>query len=284
MPGNARPDGRRVAAVLLCWNDGATVRDLLLRLREIEPSPMLAIVVDNGSEDGAAASLSAAFPEHRVIPLGRNHGFAYAANRGIEAALAAGAEWIWLLNTDIELPADVLAKLLDAAMKQDACGFAAPVLVERDGSVQARGGGRVNLWTGIARHVQQESEGIGYVTGACLLLRATMLGAVGLFDERYFFYWEDVDLSLRARKAGWSFAVAHDCRVLHLDGGSLGRWSSHRWFLMFRGLRTFLAAHAPMPTLAIAIRLLHHSVAMARHGRYEAIRGAWRGALGARPR
>lgn len=267
-----------VAAVLLSWNDAERVARLLERLLTLRPAPDRVLIVDNGSSDGTADRIAAACGECEVLRLDDNHGFAGAANRGIERAIGSGAEWVWLLNTDLTLPDDTLAKLATAAAADARCGMSAPVLVESDGNVQAWGGGRVSLWTGVSRHITSKDEQPHYLTGACLLMRASMLREIGLFDERYFFYWEDVDLGFRARRAEWSLAVAEDCRVEHHEGSTLGRWSAARWQYLFEGLRRFLRHHARLPRLALTLRLLHHSAAMARHGRWQALRGAWLGA------
>lgn len=266
----------QVAAVVLSWNDADQVIALLERLRAIEPRPHRVVVVDNGSAGGVLSRIAATFPEHLCIGLAENSGFARAVNRGIEAALADGADWVWLLNTDLELPGAALGQLLAAAESDPRFGMSAALLVEADGRVQARGGGRVNLWTGTSRHVLSPRESCHYLTGACLLLRASMLREIGLFDENYFFYWEDVDLGFRARAAGWKMAVAEDCRVVHLEGSSLGRWSERRWYLLFRGMRRFLGVHAPFPRMATTLRFVHHSAAMLKHGRVDAVKGAWR--------
>ncbi len=271
----------RVAAIVLSWNDSELVLPFLERLHALDPSPDHVIVVDNGSVDGSPGRIAAAFPACQILRLPDNRGFAGAANRGIEAALGGGTDWIWLLNTDLTLPCDALAVLAAAAASDPRCGMVAPVLIEADGAVQAWGGGRINLWTGESRHATSRTDSPHYLSGACLLLRAAMLRTVGAFDERYFFYWEDVDLSFRARESGWSLAVAEDCRVEHREGSTLGRWSAARWRFLFAGSRHFLSARAALPTLALGLRLLRHSATMARHRRWEALRGAWQGAAAA---
>ncbi|MBI5504951.1 MAG: glycosyltransferase family 2 protein [Deltaproteobacteria bacterium] len=268
----------RIAAVVLSWNDADRVLAFLERLHELDLRPDRVIVVDNGSVDGSPDRIAAAFGTCQVVRLAENRGYAGGANAGIELAMSEGADWIWLLNTDLSLPSDVLSALARGAGDDPRCGMIAPVLVETDGSVQAWGGGRVNLWTGVSRHLTSKTEQPHYLSGACLLLRAAMLREVGLFDERYFFYWEDVDLGFRAREAGWTLAVADDCRVEHREGSTLGRWSAARWHFLFTGLPHFLRGRAFLPTLAFTLRLLHHSAAMARHRRWEAMRGAWLGA------
>lgn len=264
-----------VTAVVLCWNDAERVRVLLESLALQEPRPRHVIVVDNGSHGGAPTDLGAAFPGCRVIALGRNLGFAAAANRGMAEALQHGAAWVWLLNSDLVLPASALATLLAEGEGDARCGLVGALLRNVDGSVQARGGGSVNLRTGAVRHAVGTSDRIDYLSGACLLLRGPMLREVGLFDEGYFFSFEDVDLGLRARDAGWSLAVAEDCDIVHQEAGSLGAWSRQRWFHLFRGLARLLESRSPRPRTALALRVAVHTVTMARHGRVDAVRGAW---------
>ncbi len=282
-------------AVVLAWNDGPRVLGLLERLRSSISPPAKVVIVDNGSMDGTAAAIEREYPEHETIVLPGNAGFSRAANIGIRRALELGAGWIWLLNTDIDLPDDALARLHRAARPQTSataplsdsgtlpvadrtgeCGMVGATLLEPDGSVQACGGGRVSLWTGIARHERFDRGRCDYLSGACLLLRADMLREIGLFDEAYFFYWEDVDLGFRARAGGWALRVAGDCMVVHREGSSLGRWSDERWDHLFRGMIRFLDARAPFPRIAASVRLLHHTATMLRHGRRAAIAGAWR--------
>ncbi|HXC51382.1 MAG TPA: glycosyltransferase family 2 protein [Candidatus Limnocylindrales bacterium] len=283
----------RTVAVVLAWNDGPHVVRLLERLRSSSPPPASVVIVDNGSTDGTAAAIEREYPQHEMIALPGNAGFARAANAGIRRALELDAEWVWLLNTDIDLPGDALLRLQRAAQaaatepvaetsgrlrvtgEKGRCGMVGAILLESDGSVQACGGGRVSLWTGIARHERTGRGRCDYLSGACLLLRADMLREIGLFDEAYFFYWEDIDLGFRARERGWTLRTAADCRVVHREGSSLGRWSEERWYHLFRGMIRFLDSRAPFPRVAAAARLLHHTATMLRRGRYAAIAGAW---------
>lgn len=266
--------------MVLSWNDSDRVIALLDRLGALDPPPDHVVTVDNGSTDGSAARVAGAFPQHEHLRLDANAGFASAANRGIERALARDSAWVWLINSDVVLPANALASLQAAAEADERCAMAAATLTEADGSIQARGGGRVNLWTGSCTHVVAPGEACDYLSAACLLLRVAALRETGLFDEGYFFYWEDVDLGFRVRAVGWTLAVAGDCRVMHLEGASLGRWSERRWYHLFRGLGRFLHGRAVLPRTAMAIRLLVHSATMLRHGRLDALRGAWRAVAG----
>ncbi len=269
-------------AVVLCWNDSPRVLRLLARLEALQPSPDVVVVVDNGSDSVHAERIAAAFARVVVVRLDANRGFAAAANRGIEYALSHAANEVWLLNTDVELPTDALALLRRALHAEPRRGMAAPVLLSADGRVECFGGGRVSLLTGDCRHALGGSDTIDYLAGACLLLRADMLRDIGLFDERYFFYWEDVDLGFRARDAGWTLAVAADCRVVHDEASTLGKWSAARWELLFRGMMRFAASRAAAPAATIASRLVVHSATMLRHGRLGAVAGAWRALMPSR--
>lgn len=268
-----------VTAVVLCWNDADRVLAMLARLETLRPGPGRVVVVDNGSRGDDADRIAAAFPGHELLRLPANLGFAGGVNRGIEKALEYGTKWVWLLNTDIVVPDDVLGELRVAADSTERCGVAGVVFVEADGRIQAYGGGRVDLRTGISRHVSSSSESLDYLAAACVLVRASMLREIGLFDERYFFYWEDTDLGFRAREAGWELVVAAGCRVIHDEGSTLGRWTKARWYRLFEGLPRFLSGRAPAPRTAVVVRLLHHSAAMAKHRRWGAIVGAWKGAF-----
>ena len=287
---------------MLGFDDADRVLALLRNLGGLAPRPQRIVLVDNGSRDGTPDRVSAAFPEVQVLRLGRNAGFAAAVNVGVRRALADGSTAVWLLNSDLQLPPDALGQLA-AAQEDPRVGMAAPVLVEDGGAVQAWGGGCVDLESGMVRHLRDpapvlpsvlpsvaprratrdarrrdrdDAAGPDYLSGACLLLKAAMLQQVGLLDERYFFYFEDIDLGLRARDAGWQLAVVPACRVVHQEAASLGAWSAERWRLLFAGLGLLLARYSPAPRFAYARRLAGHTATMLGHGRWQAAAGAWR--------
>jgi GT2 family glycosyltransferase len=213
-----------VSVVIPNWNGRAWLPGCLAALARQELAPAETIVVDNGSTDGSAEYLREAGV--RVIALHRNTGFAHAANRGIEAA---GGELVALVNTDVELAPDWLArtagavedgvaavacKMLDLADPSRV--YDAGDVLRRDGACEQRG-----------RFLPDDGrwDAPGEVFGACAgaaLYRRDAVLAVGGFDERYFAYLEDVDLALRLRLAGWR------CRyepavALHAGEGSSGQ-------------------------------------------------------------
>ena len=168
------------------------------------------IVVDNGSHDGSLGYLRDEHPDVRVLAQGRNTGFAYAANRGIEAA---SGELVALLNTDVVLSPEWLERVAAALVAQPgaaavACKmlslddpgspariYDAGDVLRRDGACDQRG--RFDLDDG---RFDSPGEVFGACAGAALYRRTAVIGAGG-FDERFFAYLEDVDLALAAAAA-----------------------------------------------------------------------------------
>jgi hypothetical protein len=223
-----------VSVVVPNWNGRRWLDGALGSVARQEMPPAEVIVVDNGSEDGSVEYLAAEHPEVRVVALGRNTGFAGAANRGL---CAARSPYVALINTDVLLDPDWTRRTV-AALDGDpeaasvACKmrqldrpdviYDAGDVLRRDGACEQRG--RFG-------HDDGSFDAPGEVFGACAgaaLYRRDAVLAVGGFDERYFAYLEDVDLALALRLAGWRClyepAVAHHAG----EGSSAGLPGGHR--------------------------------------------------------
>jgi hypothetical protein len=228
--------GRDVVVVVLNWNGGRDTVDCLESLAAAELQGASVLVVDNGSRDGSVQEIRGRFPQQRVLLLPENRGYAGGNNAGMEAALEQGAAGVLLLNNDTRVAADFLAPLLAAMNDSPRSGAVASAVFRLDRpelldvayldvhlheryAVQLRG---VNCLAseGFDRRLQ-----VGAVPGCSLLLRADALRAVGLFDDAYFAYHEDVDWCLRARAAGWEIFFEPYSRVFHRGSGSTARFS-----------------------------------------------------------
>ncbi|WP_372788285.1 glycosyltransferase family 2 protein [Paraconexibacter sp.] len=213
------------AAVVPAWNGRGWLPACLASLYAQDVPFTEIVVVDNGSTDGTVAWLEREHPRVRVLALGRNTGFAVAANRGIDATDTA---YVALVNTDVELEPDWHRRLhgalnADPAAAAVACkmlDLADPRVIYDTGDVLRRDGvceqrGRFRRDDG---RYDEDGEVFAACAGAALYRRDAVL-AVGGFDERFFAYLEDVDLGLRLRLAGWRClyvpAVAR-----HAGGGS----------------------------------------------------------------
>jgi glycosyltransferase involved in cell wall biosynthesis len=210
---------------VLNWNGWEDTFRCLASLRASDDLPAV-VVVDNGSSDGSCGRIRDVAPWVQLVALPTNVGFAAGMNAGIAAALAAmpEIEFVWVLNNDTIVDPFALSRMLALADSDDGIGLVGCRLVDADGSgrVQALGGGSVNRWLGTTTAaVEPTARGCDYLIGASVLVRRAVLEQVGGFDERFFFYLEDTDLSLRARRAGWRLAVAADAVVLHRGGASI---------------------------------------------------------------
>jgi GT2 family glycosyltransferase len=208
-----------VSVVVPNWNGRGWLPDCLSSFAGQQLAAAELIVVDNGSEDDSVEYLQLEHPDVKVVALEKNTGFAHAANRGLEAA---GSEFVALVNTDVVLAPDWVARMAGVLhAHSEAAAVACKMLsledpgrvydagdiLRRDGACEQRG-----------RFCRDDGrwDSPGDVFGACAgaaLFRRSAVLALGGFDERYFAYLEDVDLALRLRLAGWSCryepAVAH---------------------------------------------------------------------------
>jgi GT2 family glycosyltransferase len=232
-----------VAAIIPVWNG----RDLLIRLLDTlhfqTHAPDEILVIDNGSEDGApeAAELRGA----RVIRLGRNMGFAHAVNRGI---CESGASYLAILNSDVELDAAWLATLL-AEPAPFACGkilsAANPSLIDGTFDLVCRGGSAWRAGHGAPNTHDNAARPIDIASFTAVLIHRDTFSTVGLLDERFESYLEDVDFGLRCIAHGMQgrYVPAALCR--HHGSAALGKWHGESVRRMARNQIFLIAKHYP---------------------------------------
>jgi len=189
------------------------------------------VVVDNASPSGDADRLSAEFGDRvHVIASGKNLGYGGGANLGLRWALAQDAAYAWVLNNDTIVDPTCIQQLVDAMELNPTYGMVSPQISAPIGPEAPFGiwysGGRVLLERAETRHSFERAEGMGvvetgYVTGCAMFVRCASLANIGLFWEPLFLYWEDVDLSLRMRRAGWNLGVVPNALIHHSIHGSV---------------------------------------------------------------
>jgi GT2 family glycosyltransferase len=216
-----------VYAGILNWNGAAhTIRCVDHVLGQSYPRKKVA-VVDNGSRPDDLDALRRDLPPAcERVELPANLGFAAGMNVVLRRAVSAGAAYAWLLNNDAFAEPDCLARLAAALRHNPAVAVVSPLLYGSDG-VEQHAGGRIRWDT--LEHDQLRSEHMAepvsfghWLTGTALLVRLSALQGVGEFDERFFAYWEEVDLLCRLARRGHVFHTVLAARCLHLGSASTG--------------------------------------------------------------
>lgn len=243
-------------AVVVTHNSGSTIARCLRSLAGVET-----VVVDNASEDRTRDIVGAEFPGVQLVASGKNLGFGAGCNLGVAEAGGSGAadssSWLFL-NPDAWLLEGSPWALEQRLGSEPGMGAVSPALVYPDGRPQfawstdrgllgealqkLRNPFEAQGWNhGLLPRLWRRLVGPGWLCGAALCVRAEAFEAVGGFDEGYFLYFEDADLCLRLREAGWSLGLEEKVIVAHAGGGSGGgsterhyRDSQRRYYSLHR--------------------------------------------------
>jgi GT2 family glycosyltransferase len=267
----------KLAIVIVNYNTCDLLRACLSSLRDgaAQCNPII-WVVDNASRDQSAAMVQAEFAHVQLIVNPQNGGFAYANNIAIRRILADPAgvpEYVLVLNPDTETPPGALDALVDYMDRHPAVGAAGPQLILPDGSLdlacrRSFPTPEVSLYRmlGLARLFPQSPRFARYnmtyldrsietevdaIVGACMLVRVSVVREVGLLDETYFMYGEDLDWAYRIKQYGWRIMYVADVIVYHHKRAS----SSQRPFSSIRNFydamrifyRKYYAPTTPAP-------------------------------------
>jgi GT2 family glycosyltransferase len=250
---------RRVAIVIVTYN---SIRDIDAVLHSLtQPAPRTTheiLVVDNASRDGTAAHVRAAWPRIRLIESASNRGFAAANNLGIRES---SSDLVLLLNPDTRVPVGAIDRLVAHLDARPDVAIVGPRIVDVQGRAELSFGAMIAPLTelrqkvlvvgndrgvapivSIVERMTRRTRQVDWVSGACLLIRRADLEAVGLLDERFFLYTEDVDLCAAVRALGRTVMFAAEVEIQHLRGRSAGNTTSAAYR---RSQLAFYAKHHP---------------------------------------
>lgn len=201
----------KVYLVVVNWNGKDFIEECLESLQR-QTHPVEIIVVDNGSTDGSKELIEKKYPKIHLIDEDRNHGFAGGVNIGIKYAMSKKADAIALFNNDAVADKNWLDQLVNTLKKDVDTGIVTGKLMRSDKKHIDSTGDFYSTWgMPFPRGRNQKDTGqydepqeVFAASGGASLCRTKMLKEIGLFDERFFAYYEDVDMSFRARLAGWT--------------------------------------------------------------------------------
>ena len=181
------------------------------------------LLVDNGSPDGSGDRLHSRFPDVPYLQTGSNAGYAGGNNRGMEWALDRGAHFVFVVNNDTVVDPDCVSRLVAAAVETGAAVVAPQIRYFDAPDMIWYGGGDFSKVRAVGVHrsenrvalAEQQRSAATFVTGCSFLIRADALRAVGGFDEAFFAYVEDTELSVRLNRAGYALVYEPKALVLH---------------------------------------------------------------------
>lgn len=206
------------------------------------------VVVDNRSRKSSLDALKAQGSRLKnliLIENKENLGFAGGANVGIKKALKEGAEYVMLLNQDAIIKSNAVEKLVNIMGKDKRIGICGPLILAPNKKIWSAGG-VVDKKRYSAGHLfkilNKNPYQVDFVSGCCMMIKKEVFEKIGFFDERFFLYYEDVDLCIRAQKAGFKVVLVPKTVVYHQvqDGGEV------RQYFMARNHLLFLEKHGPL--------------------------------------
>ncbi len=286
-------DCPELSIIITNYNGKDFLRDCLLSIHENFLSSVAeTIVIDNSSSDGSPELIKENFPWVKLISNPKNLGYAKANNQGIKAAKG---KLVLLLNPDtVILPRSVDA-LKDEMRLDPTVGAVGPALLSGENRFQVSFGREISFYHEVLqksllnhyfrrklRKMQKKRE-VGWLSGACILTRKRVLEEVGLFDEIFFLFFEDIDLCRRIRKSGWKLIFLPQAKIFHLGSGSTAKLKKSTLYHYRRSQLTYYKKHCSRLSvfllcvyLKINFALLYISSYLRRDGDKEFVRNLFK--------
>jgi len=227
-----------ISIIIVNWNTCELLRNCLNSVVDKNKDCIHEIiVVDNASSDSSVVMIQNEYPQVRLIKNKKNYGFAKANNIGINSC---SGNIILLLNSDTEIiDKDTFRKVVDFLNKDNQIGILGLGLIFPDGTDQSGGGKFLSIWQLIKYQIlffdspifhkiksklpkkqKDEFYEIDYVSGACLFVKREVIEDIGLLNENFFMYGEDMEFCFRAKQKGWGVGILPTIRVVHLKSQS----------------------------------------------------------------
>jgi GT2 family glycosyltransferase len=251
MPNPLKPSRKSVAISVLHWGSQADTLAAYHSLTKLKYPNFKIFVVDQADELDKSK-----FRKAELILPGKNLGFAGGNNLVIQQALEQHFDYVMLFNNDATIEPDTLAKLVDTFSKANNIGAVSPtILNSKPHDSVWYGGGTLELKRGYSHHnhigarkstvTKLSPQPTGFVSGGCVLISREALGKVGLLEERYFVYWEDIDWSAQALRHGFALYWRPDAMVVHKVSQALGVNSPTYLYYFYRNNLLFIERNTP---------------------------------------
>lgn len=264
-------DAKKLYVVVPNWNGAGRMRACLDSLNA-QSQKHVAVVVDNGSVDESVNLIEKEYPEVILIKHDKNRGFAGGVNSGIRQAMDNGAGFVALLNNDAVADKDWLKRLAAFLTDHPEAGIVTSKILESDGKMLDSTGDIYTSWGLPYPRGRDETDNKQYdkdiwifaASGGASLYRVKMLEQIGLFDEDFFAYYEDVDISFRAQLAGWKVGYEPAAIVLHQISATSSQIKGFATYHTLKNLPLLLWKNVPwklMPTVWPRLVLINAGIA-----------------------
>lgn len=222
-----------ISIILVNYNGAMDTIECIRSIRRSSGIEYRIIVVDNASTDDSVVKLNEENNNTFELLIAKeNRGFSSGNNIGINRALELGTDYILLLNNDTLIESDTIQKLVDGLRNYKDCGITVgKILFENDRNKIWYAGGEFNCKTARAWHwhcteqddlTPETDTKVTFATGCCMCIPVEVINKVGLMDESFFLYHEDVDYCLRVSRAGYQIMYIPDARIYHKVSSSTG--------------------------------------------------------------
>lgn len=244
-----------VYIIILNWNGYKDTIECLESLKKITYKNYKIVLIDNGSTDDSVKILHAKYPKIKLIENNVNLGFAGGCNIGIKYALKRNSDYVLLLNNDTIVESNFLNVLVTTSINDENIGIVGPIIYyyKKPRTIWASGAykfDKYNLKYIDFNYGKRDSEtlneikNVDFIWGCCLLIKKSLFINVGLFDDEYFMYTEDKDLSYRAQQAGYKLVINPKSKIWHKVSSSSGGENNNLiYYYMSRNNILFINKH-----------------------------------------
>lgn len=240
--------------LLLNWKSKKPILECLESFNKIKFNLSQIVIVDNFSDDGSLKIIRNKYHQIKILEMPQNLGFAEGNNQGFEYLLSTDAEYIFVLNPDTEVNKNTIPELIKVMKKDKNIGITGPKILSADGLLWSCGGyiDKKRFTAGLIgigendKGQYETMKDVDYITGTAMMVRREILEKSGLFYPGYFIYYEDVEMNVRVRRAGYRCIYVPGSEIIHKESSSMGKSSPSQSYYLARNHLLFTERNAPV--------------------------------------
>jgi GT2 family glycosyltransferase len=242
-----------VYIIILNFNSVGETLNCLESLSKITYSNYKIVIVDNASTDGSKEKLET-LADIKFIINTQNLGYASGNNLGIKYALDCSADFICVLNNDVEVEANFLEPLIAYLTANSEVGITGPCICDyKHRNVIQALGADINFYSGLAlgkykgkniKEINEEIINVDYLGGACFVCRRELFDKVGLIPENYFLFYEETEFCIKAKKIGYKLTCIKESKVYHKGSATISKFVGLSYYFLNRNRIVFMRRNA----------------------------------------